>query len=89
MWEVIQWGYENDYQVFDWGKTDLKNEGLRNFKCGLGSEESVLHYYYLGDVNSGVGLSNERVMKMARNLFSKMPLGMLQFIGNRIYKYAA
>ena len=30
LWHAIRWGCENGYRIFDWGKTDPENEGLRN-----------------------------------------------------------
>jgi hypothetical protein len=48
-WTAIQWGCENGYTVFDMGKTDLTNTGLREFKSGWGCEEQILHYSFLAD----------------------------------------
>lgn len=43
-WEAIAWGCANGYKMLDLGKTDLENEGLRQFKERWGAEESVLRY---------------------------------------------
>lgn len=46
-WTAIRWGCENEYGLFDWGKSDKDNEGLRRFKDRWGTEESVLTYSVL------------------------------------------
>lgn len=43
-WTAIRWGCEHGYTVFDWGKTEIDNEGLRNFKCAWGTQEIPLAY---------------------------------------------
>jgi CelD/BcsL family acetyltransferase involved in cellulose biosynthesis len=46
-WTAIRWGCENGYTVFDMGKTDLDNAGLRDFKSGWGAKEIPLAYSFL------------------------------------------
>ena len=46
-WEAIRWGCENGDTVFDWGRTDLEEEGLRQFKRGWGGKETILRYSML------------------------------------------
>jgi len=47
---LIQWiSNQQGYETFDWGKTDLDNQVLRDFKCGWGSQEQTLHYSVLAD----------------------------------------
>jgi len=41
---AIRWGCENGYTLFDMGKTDLANTGLRAFKSGWGADEMQLSY---------------------------------------------
>ena len=89
MWKAIQWGCENGYEVMDLGRFEVEHEGLRRFKGDWGTEETILPYYYWWNDGSDTGSSDKFLMKIAKNLFSKMPLGLLQFTGNRIYKYAA
>jgi len=44
LWTAIRWGCENGYTVFDMGKTDVANTGLRDFKGRWGAEETPLIY---------------------------------------------
>ena len=46
-WTSIRWGCEHGYSLFDWGKTDINNLGLRSFKNGWGAQESILTYSVL------------------------------------------
>jgi len=43
-WKAIEWGCEHGYAVFDMGRTDLENTGLRQFKTRWGAEEQPLTY---------------------------------------------
>lgn len=47
MWTAIRWGCENGYRVFDMGKTDIENTGLRQFKSRWGAVEEPLVYSIL------------------------------------------
>lgn len=47
LWTAIRWGCEHGYSLFDWGRTDINNLGLRNFKNGWGAQESILTYSVL------------------------------------------
>ena len=46
--EVIRWACDAGCRELDFGRTDLDNDGLREFKRGWGAEESPLHYTYAG-----------------------------------------
>jgi len=48
-WDAIRWGCQHGYRLFDWGKTNPENEGLRQFKRSWGSDERLLRYSVLGD----------------------------------------
>jgi CelD/BcsL family acetyltransferase involved in cellulose biosynthesis len=46
--EAIRWGCEQGLAVYDLGRSDLDNEGLRTFKSTWGATELDLAYTYLG-----------------------------------------
>ena len=48
LWTAIRWGCEHGYHLMDFGKTDLANQGLRDFKSGWGATETPLIYSYIG-----------------------------------------
>jgi CelD/BcsL family acetyltransferase involved in cellulose biosynthesis len=45
--EAIRWGCGNGMRRFDFGRTDLDNEGLRAFKRAWGADERLLAYTQL------------------------------------------
>jgi CelD/BcsL family acetyltransferase involved in cellulose biosynthesis len=46
--EVIRWACENGLRELDFGRTDLEQEGLKQFKRGWGADERPLHHTYAG-----------------------------------------
>ena len=54
---MIRWACENGYRELDFGRTDLEQDGLREFKRGWGAEESPLHHTYAGMEPPGGGES--------------------------------
>ena len=46
--EVIRWACESGLRELDFGRTDLDQEGLKQFKRGWGAEELPLHHTYAG-----------------------------------------
>ena len=45
MWEAIRWFADKGFKSFCFGRTELENEGLRQFKTGWGAEETQVHYF--------------------------------------------
>jgi lipid II:glycine glycyltransferase (peptidoglycan interpeptide bridge formation enzyme) len=88
MWQAIRWGCENGYQVFDWGRTDLEDEGLRDFKLGWGSEEKMLQYTILADRPphpAGQG----RLRKAMKIVIQHSPTWVCRVMGELFYRFAA
>ncbi len=87
-WHAIRWGCENNFKIFDWGKTDPDNKGLCQFKRGWGSEEQVLHYAMLADNQPSHSES-----RLGRSILSRVikssPAWVCRAIGELFYKYAA
>ncbi len=87
-WRAIQWGCENGYQTFDWGRTDYDDEGLRQFKQGWGSAESVLQYSILSSQapTSAKGRLQERYLPA---VIQKSPAWVGRAIGEVLYGHFA
>jgi CelD/BcsL family acetyltransferase involved in cellulose biosynthesis len=49
LWTGIGWGCDAGFRLFDFGKSDLENLGLRAFKSSWGSTEVPLVYATVGD----------------------------------------
>jgi CelD/BcsL family acetyltransferase involved in cellulose biosynthesis len=46
-WTGIEWGCRNGCRLFDFGRTDFDDRGLRDFKSGWASTEVPLEYSYV------------------------------------------
>jgi CelD/BcsL family acetyltransferase involved in cellulose biosynthesis len=47
--DAIRWSCEAGFRTFDFGRTELENEGLRDFKSSWGAPEAELDYICLAD----------------------------------------
>jgi CelD/BcsL family acetyltransferase involved in cellulose biosynthesis len=87
LWTAIRWGCENGYHTFDFGRTDLADEGLRAFKNGWGTQEESLVYSVIAD--RPPRLSSGRFKKMLSGIIKRSPPWICRLIGELFYKYAA
>jgi len=87
MWEAIKWCSQNGFRNFDFGRTELENEGLLQFKRGWASTESRL-FYYKYDLKTNAFIEERSSSKVYGKAFRFMPSGMLKFAGNLLYKHA-
>ena len=61
--EVIRWACEAGVRELDFGRTDLEQEGLKQFKRGWGADELPLHHTYSGmDVPTRDGSRAQRLL---------------------------
>lgn len=86
-WTAIKWGCENGYHTFDFGRTDLEDEGLRNFKNGWGAEEKPLVYSVIAD--GPPRPSSGRVYRWMGAVIRHSPPLVCRVLGELFYKYAA
>jgi lipid II:glycine glycyltransferase (peptidoglycan interpeptide bridge formation enzyme) len=86
-WTAIKWGCMNGYRTFSFGRTDIKDEGLRKFKQGWGTLEEPLVYSTLGDVPSEAATA--RLAALLRPIMRRMPPWVCRAVGELAYKYAA
>lgn len=87
-WHAIQLGCEADCQLFDWGRTDIEDEGLSNFKRGWGSNELRLHYSILAD-QSPVRPKPTVVQHRLASVVQRSPLWVGRLIGELLYGHFA
>ncbi len=87
LWTAIQWGCENGYHTFDFGRTDQENEGLRAFKSGWGTKEEPLIYSLIADQSPNPPLG--RLKKAMTAVIQGSPVWVCRMIGEVFYKYAA
>jgi len=84
-WTAMRWGCENGYTVFDLGRTELENAGLRRFKNGWGAEESPLIYSMLSAAPPSA--SDSKLMSLMEPLIQKAPPWVCRAAGELLYRH--
>ncbi len=88
MWEAIKYFAENNYQTFDFGKTELANQGLRRFKQSWGTTEKQMSYFkYSFEKNSFITEENKET-GWYNMVFRHLPIPVLKLTGKLLYKHA-
>jgi hypothetical protein len=83
-WNAIQWGCNNGFKRFDFGRCDLEDAGLRTFKIRWGAEESILYYSYFFKPPRQ---ENPSFMPLMQSVIRKSPLWVVTITGELLYKY--
>ena len=86
-WSGIQWGCENGYTMFDFGRTEKTDSGLRRYKKGWGAVERPLVYSMLSE-NQPQG-TNAKMENIMQNVIRKSPPIVCQVAGELLYKHFA
>jgi hypothetical protein len=81
-WEAIRAACERGDHVLDFGRTELGNRGLREFKSGWGAREEPLLYTHAG---GGDG----RAARALGAGIRRSPLWVCRAVGEVAYRYAA
>ncbi len=85
LWEAVQWGCENNVRVLDWGRTDIDNEGLRRFKQGWNTIETMTAYTYFG--KAGTEISGGWKGRAMNTIVRHSPAFVSRIIGELLYKH--
>jgi CelD/BcsL family acetyltransferase involved in cellulose biosynthesis len=85
MWTAIQWGCEQGFVLFDLGRTDLENTGLRTFKSRWGARETPLFYTSLGDNSAHRG--EGKLTSYMHTVLQKTPAWVCRLSGELLYKH--
>jgi CelD/BcsL family acetyltransferase involved in cellulose biosynthesis len=88
LWHAISWASENGYSTFDFGKTELANKGLREFKRAWGTDEAPLSYAVLGPTRVSAS-SAERAARLTKPVIRHAPTFVCRGLGRALYRYAA
>jgi hypothetical protein len=84
-WTAIRWGCEHGYTLFDMGRTDLANTGLRAFKSGWGADEMPLAYSTLSTEPSRP--MADKLMPIMHTVIRSSPLWVCRAMGKLLYKH--
>jgi CelD/BcsL family acetyltransferase involved in cellulose biosynthesis len=87
MWSAIREACERGLATFDFGRTDLDGDSLREFKLGWGTSEGPLVYSYLGADSDH--RSAGRAAAALAPLIRRSPPLVCRTIGELFYKRAA
>ena len=83
--EAIRWGCEHEQHTFDLGRTEVENEGLREFKQGWGTRERELAYTHLGAKDRG--LERGGVPGIVKTVISRTPPITGRLAGAALYRH--
>ncbi len=87
MWEAIKKYQAEGFCEFDFGLTEMNNEGLRKFKLGWNTEENYIHTTRY-NINSEKFLPVETMVEGFHNkVFRRTPAFFLKLIGSALYKH--
>jgi CelD/BcsL family acetyltransferase involved in cellulose biosynthesis len=83
--EAIAWGCLHGLRRYDFGRTDLDNEGLRSFKDAWGATEIPLPYTYIGQPIP----SEERGAKeeLTERVIQRSPAFVARVAGELLYRH--
>jgi len=88
MWEAVRWYRERGFKSLSLGRTEIENQGLRQFKLALGAEEYPIKYYRY-DLKSGSFVTEpEKISAFQNRILNKLPVFILKVIGNIYYRHA-
>jgi CelD/BcsL family acetyltransferase involved in cellulose biosynthesis len=84
-WEGIRWGCEHGFEVFDMGRTEIENAGLRNFKSRWGAVEKPLYYSKLSP--NPAEPSSGKLVQMMHSIIQHSPRWVCRISGELLYKH--
>jgi len=87
-WEAINWGLKNNFKYFDFGRVSQDNKGLMQFKRHWGANEFDLPYYYYPEVKGISSMKQSSLKyKIVTDILKKSHPRILEFLGDRFYRY--
>jgi len=87
IWQAIRRGCMEGYRLFDFGRSDVNNNGLRVFKSGWGTVEQPLGYTFISDVAPAVGVS--KLDGITSFVIRNSPAWVCKLSGQLLYKHFA
>ena len=87
MWEAIRFFAGAGCALLDFGRTSLRNHGLRRFKLGWASSEEQLNYYAWKPKLEKWVMCTERSQGIAAMICRKLPTVVNRVIGRIVYPH--
>ena len=90
-WHAIRAACEQGWRWFDFGRTDIGQEGLRNFKLSWGAVEEPLVYETLGGKPGSAPTAQAEGMatRILGPVIRRGPLLLCRAVGETLYRYVA
>jgi hypothetical protein len=88
LWNAIIRAKNDGYKKFNFGRTELSNKGLIDFKSRWGAKQGSLSYYYFPGLKNGPTVQNNPYLKKAMHHAVKiLPSSICRILGSIVYKY--
>jgi hypothetical protein len=87
MWEAIRHYAQKGYQSLCFGRTEMENQGLLQFKSSWGAAEYPIQYYRYDFGKETFVRPSSRVAGWHNKIFRSMPLPVLNKIGTVLYRH--
>jgi CelD/BcsL family acetyltransferase involved in cellulose biosynthesis len=88
-WHAIRVACEQGYRWFDFGRTDVGQAGLRDFKLSWGATEEPLVYRMLGGKTEPVSVGDGMATRVLGPVIRHGPLLLCRAVGETLYRYVA
>lgn len=88
-WEAIKMALKGGYKIFDFGRTDVNNHGLMDFKSHWGTQVKGLpqFYYPIEYAQSALSRNGTSLRKLAGRVFGNAPGALYLHLGNFCYRH--
>jgi hypothetical protein len=87
MWEAIKWCTDHDFTKLCFGRTQLDNTGLRQFKSGWRGSEHLIKYFKYDLKKDAFIKEPFSVNPLYKSIFGKLPLPALNTLGRILYRH--
>lgn len=89
MWSAIVHCAERGMKSLDFGRTALRDQGLRRFKLGWGTRERKWRYFKYDLRQEAFAPQRDRASGWHNQVFRKMPLFLSRIFGELLYRHVA
>lgn len=87
MWKGISWFHQNGYEKLCFGRTELENPGLRQYKMGWGTEEKTLPYFKFDLQKMKFTTHHNKRRALSSKIFQRIPIPALNLTGSILYRH--
>jgi hypothetical protein len=85
--KVMEICYTKKIKIFNFGKANIKNKGLNEFKNKFGATRFELNYYSINQLNYNILDQNSFLKDLVKCIIKFLPTKIYIFFNNRIFKY--